>query len=343
MIKTNKLLLGLGLSTVVALPLVIASCKSNETPILDNELTTEVANSFFYGGKWDGKTSLVAQDFEEFKTIDDSALRGKGLVSVSLHHSITSIGENAFDNNLLTSLNIPNSVIEIGDDAFVNNQLTIDSSITLPAQFDTPKERRRIGLPFEIINLELTPKTSIETIVESEVAHLNEIGQDVDNRSLALIKKLFEIQGTTIEKNLMDGLQIKILSNGVNKTILLSAKNDFKINGDLTEINSMSFIALINLELSRKTNIGLIMESEVIHLNENYQDVDDRSLALIKKLFGIQGTTTEQNLMDGLKIKMLSNGVNKIVYIEVKEGFIINGDLNNEDSEAFIIKIPPNH
>jgi hypothetical protein len=37
-------------------------------------------------------------------------------------------------------------VISIGDGAFANNPWTASSSIRLPAQFDNPTERQRIGL-----------------------------------------------------------------------------------------------------------------------------------------------------------------------------------------------------
>ena len=40
----------------------------------------------------------------------------------------------------------------------------------------------------------------------------------------------------------MDGLRIRIVSNGLDKTVWLTTNNGFKINGNLTEINSMSFV-----------------------------------------------------------------------------------------------------
>ncbi len=216
-----------------------------DPPILGDILTPELANGFFAsGGKWAGKTTLVEVDFEGFTSIADSALSGKSLISVILPNSITIIGQNALADNQLTSLSIPDSVIEIGNGAFANNRLTLTSSITLPAQFDNPAERERIGLPFAqpAINLELTPKTNIEVIAESEVAHLSETYQDVNDGSLTLIKKLFDIQGTeTTDQNLMSGLKIKMLSNGLNKKVWLTTNDGFTINGTLTEIDSASF------------------------------------------------------------------------------------------------------
>ena len=441
-----------------------------EPPVLGDILTQEIANDFFAsGGKWAGKTSLVAKDFEGFKTIGNSTLSGKSLISVIFPNSITIIGQNALANNQLTSLSIPNSVTEIGNGAFANNRLTLTSSITLPAQFDNPAERERIGLPFAqpAINLELTPKTNIEVIAESEVAHLSETYQDVNDGSLTLIKKLFDIQGTTTtDQNLMSGLKIKMLPNGSNKKVWLTTNDGFTINGGLTEIDSANFtidtppilgdiltqeiansffasggkwagkttlvevdfegftsiansalsgkslisvifpnsitiigqnalannqltslsipnsvteigngafannrltltssitlpaqfdnpaererIGLpfaqpaINLELTPKTNIEVIAESEVAHLSETYQDVNDGSLTLIKKLFDIQGTTTtDQNLMSGLKIKMLPNGSNKKVWLTTNDGFTINGGLTEIDSANFTIDTPP--
>ena len=468
MIKTNKVLLGLGLSTAATLPLVIVSCSSGEEVIEDNVLTTEVTNNFFAtGGKWEGKTALVAADFEGFENIGNSALSGKSLVSVIFSDSITKIGQNALANNALTSLNIPNSVIEIGDGAFNNNpSLTLDSPITLPAQFDTLEERRRIGLPFEqpAINLELTAKTNLEAITEDEVAHLTEVDQNVNAASLALIKKLFDINGTN-DENLTNGLKIKMVTDGLNKTISLTTIEGFTINGTLNTIDSTSFtidippvlsdiltveiansffatggkwaektalvaadfegftsiadsalsgkslvsvifsdsitkigqnalannaltslnipnsvieigdgafnnnpsltldspitlpaqfdtleerrrIGLpfeqpaINLELTAKTNLEAITEDEVAHLTEVDQNVNAASLALIKKLFDINGTNDE-NLTNGLKIKMVTDGLNKTISLTTIEGFTINGTLTTIDSTRFTIDIPP--
>ena len=58
----------------------------------------------------------------------------------------TKIGERVFASNKLTSINIPNSVTSIGDRAFENNAFTSESTIVLPAKFDTPEERKRIGI-----------------------------------------------------------------------------------------------------------------------------------------------------------------------------------------------------
>jgi hypothetical protein len=54
------------------------------------------------------------------------------------------------------------------------------------------------------------------------------------------------------------------------------------------------------------------VEDEINHLNETYKIVEDKSLLLIKKLFNIQDAN-DQKLIDGLKIKILSSGLNKTV------------------------------
>ena len=181
---------------------------------------------------------MVANDFEGFTSIEDNALSARQLTSVELPNTITSIGTTAFEGNQLTLLNIPNSVISIGDGAFANNPWTSSSSITLPREFDNPTERERIGLPFEI-NLELSPKTNTGEIEESEIAHLSEVDQTITDNSLALIKKLFDIQNAT-DQNLIDGLKIKI-SSGDNKIVTLTTNEGFKINETLTLIESIAF------------------------------------------------------------------------------------------------------
>ena len=58
------------------------------------------------------------------KSIWTSAFANKGITSVKLPTSVTTIGENAFRENQLTSVTIPNSVTKIGDYAFGRGYLT---------------------------------------------------------------------------------------------------------------------------------------------------------------------------------------------------------------------------
>jgi hypothetical protein len=91
----------------------------------------------------DGKTVVSIGKSVFF---DTQAWTGKGLTSVTIPNSVTSIGERAFRGNQLTSVTIPNSVTFIGSQAFDGNPLisiTIGANVkgvmggTFPYSFDS--------------------------------------------------------------------------------------------------------------------------------------------------------------------------------------------------------------
>ncbi len=92
---------------------------------------------------WIPKTLVLPPDITR---IEDNAFLGcDGLVEVIISEGVTSIGRWAFWScESLTSITIPKSVISIGNNAFKDcSRLT---SIRLPERFDSPSERKRLGL-----------------------------------------------------------------------------------------------------------------------------------------------------------------------------------------------------
>ncbi len=74
-----------------------------------------------------GLTSVIIPS--SVTSIGDLAFLSNQLTSVTIPNSVTSIGNSVFANNQLTSVTIPDSVTSIGNEAFLNNQLT---SVTIP-------------------------------------------------------------------------------------------------------------------------------------------------------------------------------------------------------------------
>lgn len=140
-----------------------------ESEVVDGEDTDAEGNEYFFDDNGDGTatitsfirngdTSVVIPEtldgLNVAAIINGGVFMSKGLTSVSIPSTVTTIGDNAFRNNSLTSLTIPDNVTSIANDAFrdnsissvvfgsnlttigngifANNQLT---SITIPARF----------------------------------------------------------------------------------------------------------------------------------------------------------------------------------------------------------------
>ncbi|MGL6125006.1 MAG: leucine-rich repeat protein [Metamycoplasmataceae bacterium] len=129
---------------------------------IPNKLVT-IRNRAFWGNQItsltfpDSVTSIGAEAFannqltsltlsNKLTIIEWGTFENNQLTSLTIPNSITTIEGNAFAKNQLTSLSIPDSVTSIDNDAFEGNLFTNTSQIILPAKFDTPEERKRIGI-----------------------------------------------------------------------------------------------------------------------------------------------------------------------------------------------------
>ena len=81
-----------------------------------------------------GKTVTTIYNATYSSGTYNGSFANKGLTSVVIPNSVTSIGNNAFNTNQLTSIVIPSSVTTINVGTFRNNQLT---SVTIPSNVTT--------------------------------------------------------------------------------------------------------------------------------------------------------------------------------------------------------------
>ncbi len=97
----------------------------NEVPPPDNDFQFDHFTGELYGGS-SRVTSIPATIWGvPVTSIRSRAFENKGLTSITIPHSVKSIGSYAFANNKLISVFIPgSSVTSIGDYAFANNKLT---------------------------------------------------------------------------------------------------------------------------------------------------------------------------------------------------------------------------
>ncbi len=161
--QTKKLLLGLGLMSVLIIPTALVSCtqednpdggesqpgqqinlevtpegmlmgfielqenKDLKIPTIYNGITiTSISDNAFFKNQL---TTLTFEPNSKLTTIGNQAFQDNKLTSLDIPDSVTSIGNQAFNENQITSLIIPNSVTSIGESAFRTNQLT---SLTIP-------------------------------------------------------------------------------------------------------------------------------------------------------------------------------------------------------------------
>jgi hypothetical protein len=157
--------------------------------------------------------------------------------------------------------------------------------------------------------------------------------------------------------SLHDKLLTILVRSKKNKQMIINVKDiqieeiesllkiTFTFNNDaLPEVIS------IDSELLNKTNLKLVAnqtpseinQTELAHLTEEFVQVDDKSIPLIKKLFITNAT--DQDLITGLKIKVSKVGQNTTVSLESNRGFAINSitpNLTTIDSTSFVAIIDP--
>ena len=194
---------------------------------------TELGNDFAYCR---GLRSITIPN--SVTSIGEDAFLGcSGLTSITIPNSVTSIGEGAFqDCSGLTSINIPNSVTSIGEDAFKNcsglTKITIPNSVT------------SIG---ECAFLGCSGLTSI-TIPNS----LTSIGRSVFNNCSGLTKINIPNSVTSIGMNAFlgcSGLTSIIIPNSVTSI----GEDAFK---DCTNLANVTFVTIIGWRRMGGDNIN---------------------------------------------------------------------------------------
>lgn len=119
------------------------TAKSDSNPDYDLTINADTNTQWWFvydgntvtatlGGYWGGETNLVLPSKVEHNgklytltsVKGDNSMSSKGLVSLKMPNTITSIGKGAFADNNLKSVSLSNNLKEIGDFAFTQNKIS---------------------------------------------------------------------------------------------------------------------------------------------------------------------------------------------------------------------------
>ena len=180
------------------------------------------------------------------------------------------------------------------------------------------------------IDLTINPKQSeFINVTEEELKNFNLEFQDVNLKTMEIIKKVFDI---SIDDDIaIKSLKVKMeeVFVGQNKYKLSLMSNDgFTINGQKESILSNSFIVDINFDVVIEGGIILLSNEEINLISNVESDIDKNSLQVIKKVFNFSlPNIKDEQIMYGLKVKITEpTPANQYqITLMAKPNFTING------------------
>ena len=135
----------------------------------------------------------------------------------------------------------------------------------------------------------------------------------IDTTNLILIKKLFDIDSSTTDEQIIAGLKVKRVidpSDPTSQTLVLIANANYTISGEPGPLasNPVNVPAPVtNLLVTAKENANItITQADMLSIAITDQVIDTANLPLIKKVFNFNNLT-DQQVMNELMVKRVND------------------------------------